>query len=130
MLIFKMKEVGFYTELPYGRLDVSGNEQAGFRPYQLMAASVAVCSGGILRTILEKKRLQVEDIEIHTEVGRNPEKVHRIETIHLHFIIKGKGLNEKQIQKAIELVGKNCSMAQSVQGSIDIRETFELINKE
>nr|WP_316570393.1 OsmC family protein [Neobacillus sp. YIM B06451] len=129
-MIFKMKEIGFYTELPFGRLDVSGNEEAGFRPYQLMAASVAVCSGGILRTILEKKRLQVEDIEIHTEVDRNPHEVNRIETIHLHFIIKGNGLDEKQIEKALELVGKNCSMAQSVKGSIDIKETFELVNGE
>ncbi|RDU36081.1 OsmC family peroxiredoxin [Neobacillus piezotolerans] len=129
-MIFKMKEVGFYTDLPYGRLDVSGNEEAGFRPYQLMAASVAVCSGGILRTILEKKRLHIDDIQIKTEVGRNPEKVNRIETIHLHFIIAGRGLEESQIQKALELVGKNCSMAQSVKDSIEIKETFELVNRE
>ncbi|WP_053365110.1 OsmC family protein [Bacillus sp. FJAT-27245] len=129
-MIFKMKEVGFYTDLPYGRLDVSGNEEAGFRPYQLMAASVAVCSGGILRTILEKKRLQVEDIEIQTEVDRNPDEANRIEAIHLHFIITGKGLEESQVQKALELVGKNCSMAQSVKGSINIKETFELVNRE
>ncbi|WP_059172488.1 OsmC family protein [Bacillus sp. FJAT-27445] len=127
---FKMKEVGFYTELPFGRLDVSGNEEAGFRPYQLMAASVAVCSGGVLRTILEKKRLQVEDIEIRTEVDRKESEANRIQTIHIHFTITGKGLDEKQIHKALELVGKNCSMAQSVKGSINIKETFELVNRE
>nr|WP_048823430.1 OsmC family protein [Bacillus sp. B-jedd] len=129
-MIFKMKEEGFYSELPFGRLDVSGNEQAGFRPYQLMAASVAVCSGGILRTILEKKRLEVDDIEIHTEVDRNPDEINIIEAIHIHFVITGKNLEEEQIEKAIALVGKNCSMALSVQGCIEIKETFELKSKE
>lgn len=129
-MIFKMKDEGFYTELPFGRLDVSGNEQAGFRPYQLMAASVAVCSGGILRTILEKKRLEVDDIEIRTEVDRNPDEVNKIKAIHIHFVITGRGLEEEQIEKAIALVGKNCSMALSVKGCIEIQETFELKSKE
>ncbi|RHW41562.1 OsmC family peroxiredoxin [Neobacillus notoginsengisoli] len=125
-MIFKMKDDGFFTELPFGRLDVSGNEEVGFRPYQLMAASVAVCSGGVLRKILEKKRLEVRDIEIQTNVDRNENQVNKIETIHIHFVITGNNLNETQIEKAITLVGKNCSMVQSVKGSIDVRETFEL----
>lgn len=33
---YKMKDEGFYIELPYGRLDISGNEENGFRPYQLL----------------------------------------------------------------------------------------------
>lgn len=123
---FFMKENGFYGELPYGRLDVSGKDGAGHRPYQLMAASIAVCSGGVLRTILGKKRLDISDIKISTEVERADGGTGKIETIHIHYTIKGKQLDPMQIQKAIDLAAKNCPMAQSVAGSITIKETFDL----
>ncbi|KAA0544916.1 OsmC family protein [Bacillus sp. BGMRC 2118] len=124
---FEMKEVGFKTNVEYGELHVSGNEEYGFRPYQLMVASIAVCSGGVLRTILEKKKLHIDDIKIDTEVMRNPDMANRIEKILIHYTIKGMNLQADQIQKAIHLANKNCPMAQSVAGSIEIEETFELI---
>jgi putative redox protein len=124
---FQMKEVGFATELPFGSLQVAGNEEYGFRPYQLMVASVAVCSGGVLKQILEKMRLSFEDIKIQTNLERNEKEANRIEKIYIHFLIKGNDLKEDQIRKALELTKKNCSMVQSVIGSIEVIETFELI---
>ncbi|WAA09393.1 OsmC family protein [Fervidibacillus albus] len=124
---FHMKEVGFTTNLPYGELHIAGDENYGFRPYQLMVSSIAVCSGGVLRKILEKKRIPIDDMKIKVEVERNEEKPNRIEKIHLHYLIKGDQLDPKKIEKSIELVRKNCSMAQSVEGAIDIEETFELL---
>lgn len=124
---FKMKEVGFYTETMNGRLDVAGDENHGFRPFQLLVSSVAVCSGGVLRQILEKKRLSYEDIQIKAEVERNPEVADRIEKIHLHFIVKGLEIEENQMEKIMVLTRKNCSMVQSVIGSIEVEETFEII---
>ncbi|MFD1737998.1 OsmC family protein [Bacillus salitolerans] len=127
MLTFEMKEVGFKTKLEYGDLHVSGNEEYGFRPYQLMTASIAVCSGGVLRTILSKKKLEVEDITIQAEVERDEKKANKIEKIMIHYLIKGTGLKEDQIEKAIHLARKNCPMVQSVEGSIVVEETFELV---
>lgn len=125
---FKMKEeMGFYTELPFGRLDVAGDEEYGFRPFQLLVASLAVCSGGVLRKIMKKMRMDFEDIQIKTSVERNPDAADRVEKVHIHFLIKGNDLNEAKLHKALELTRKNCSMVRSVEGSIDIAETFELI---
>lgn len=123
---FKMKEGGFITDLPYGQLEVSGNEEYGFRPYQLMVSSIAVCSGGVLRKILEKQRVNFKDISIKADVTRNEEMANRIEKVALHFTITGDGLKEEKIQKAMELTKKNCSMVQSVIGSIEVEETFEI----
>jgi putative redox protein len=123
---FKMKEGGFITDLPYGKLEVSGNEEFGFRPYQLMVSSLAVCSGGVLRKILEKQRIVFEDISISADVVRNEEEANKIESVKLHFVIKGEGLKEEKLQKAMELTRKNCSMVQSVIGSIEVEETFEI----
>ncbi len=121
------EEMGFYTELPFGRLDVAGDEEYGFRPFQLLVASLAVCSGGVLRKIMKKMRMDFEDIQIKTSVERNPDAADRVEKVHIHFLIKGNDLNEEKLHKALELTRKNCSMVRSVEGSIDIAETFELI---
>ncbi|WP_041088031.1 OsmC family protein [Jeotgalibacillus soli] len=124
---FTMREGGFSTEFAYGKLDISGNEEYGFRPYQLLVSSVAVCSGGVLRKVLEKMRLSFEDIKLTADVERNPDVADRIEKIHLHFIIKAEDLDEGKVKKALELTRKNCSMVQSVIGSIDVTESFEII---
>jgi putative redox protein len=123
---FNMKDVGFYTETSYGRLDVAGDEAYGFRPYQLLVASVAVCSGGVLRKVLEKMRMTIKDIHISTDVVRNKDVADRVEVIKVHFTIKGENLDEKKIHRAMELTRKNCSMVQSVIGKIEIIETFEM----
>ena len=123
---FKMKEGGFTSELEYGSLHVSGNEEYGFRPYQLLVSSIAVCSGGVLRKVLEKMRLSFDDIEVNAEVERNEAIANRVEKIHLHFIIKGTQIDEQKLEKAMALTRKNCSMVQSVIGSIEVTETVEI----
>ncbi len=121
----KKEETGFTANFEYGTLHISGDEQYGFRPYQLLVSSIAVCSGGVLRQILDKKRMKYEDIQISADVTRNKEEANRVEAIHLHFTLEG-DLDEQKIEKALELTKKHCSMAQSVLGSIDLKETFEI----
>ncbi|WP_449622035.1 OsmC family protein [Robertmurraya sp. Marseille-Q9965] len=125
---FKMKEVGFYTETANGRLNIAGDENHGFRPFQLLVSSIAVCSGGVMRKILEKKRISYDDIHIKADVERNPDKADRVEKVHLHFTITGAQIEEHQMEKIMVLTRKNCSMVQSVIDSIAIEESFELVN--
>lgn len=125
-MTFNMKEVGFKTQLEYGELHVSGDEQHGYRPYQLFVASIAVCSGGVLRKVLDKKRLSYDDITVTADVQRNPEGAKEITKIHLHFQILSDTLKEEQVHKALEITRKNCPMVQSVIGKIEITETVEI----
>jgi putative redox protein len=125
---FKMKENGFVTQVEYGELHISGNEEFGFRPYQLLVSSIAVCSGGVLRKILEKQRVVIDDISITADVTRNEEIPQEIQRIHLHFVLKGQKLVEEKIEKALMLTRKHCSMVQSVKDSIDVTESFNIIS--
>lgn len=124
---FKMKDNGFTTQFEYGELHISGDAAYGFRPYQLMVSSIAVCSGGVLRKILNKMRIPYKDIQISANMERNEDEADRIEKIHMHFTIKGEDLNHIKIERALELTRKNCSMVQSVKDSIEITESFELV---
>ncbi len=121
-----MNEKGFESEFEFGTLQVSSQDEFGFRPYTLLVSSVAVCSGGVLRKVLEKMRIDFDDIKIDADVKRNPEVANRVEEIALHFTIYGKGLLREKVEKAMELARKNCSMVQSVKDSIQITESFEI----
>ncbi|SDY08782.1 Uncharacterized OsmC-related protein [Evansella caseinilytica] len=125
-MIFQMKENGFETELEYGKLTISGNEAHGFRPYQLMVSAVAVCSGGVLRKILEKQRMPIRDMTVEANVTRNPEQANKITDIHLHYTITGDELNEAKVHKAMELAQKHCPMAQTIIDSVTLTETVTL----
>lgn len=113
------------TELAFGTLHISSNEEIGFRPFQLLVSSIVGCSGGLLKTILEKKKIQYDSIEMDVKVERNPEEANKITKIALHFIVYGENLKEETLQKSLNLAMKNCSMAQSVKGAIEIVETIE-----
>ncbi|MBU8908900.1 OsmC family protein [Desertibacillus haloalkaliphilus] len=126
---FTMKENSFKTEVEFGELQISGDEQHGFRPYQLLVSSIAVCSGGVLRKVLEKKRVSFSDISISADVTRNDQGAKEVQKIALHFVITGQGLTESKIEKALAVTRKNCSMVQSVKDSIEVTESFELIEE-
>lgn len=98
---FYLKKNGIQTNLHYGDLCVSGNEDYGFRPFQLMVASIAGCCGSVLRKILEKQRVHVDDLMIHADVVRNSAEANRIDTITLRFTIKGYHLNPDQDRKSV-----------------------------
>ncbi|WP_099157610.1 OsmC family protein [Virgibacillus ndiopensis] len=124
---FYLKENGMRIDLDYGNLSISGNEEYGFRPYQLMVASIAGCSGSVFRKILKKQRTEIEDMIITAEVERNPEEASRIERISLHYTIKGYHLNPDRLYKNLALSRSNCSMIRSVEDSIKIEESLEAI---
>ena len=122
-----MKEHGLQGDLPFGKIEVSAKDEHGFRPFQLLVSSIAVCSGGVLRNILEKMRMPATHISIEVkEVQRNENEANRIENIHLHFILEGEKIQEAKLPRVFELVKSNCSMVQSVIQSIDVHETYEV----
>lgn len=130
MLKFQMKDDSMSVNLAYGDLDISGDETKGFRPFQLMMASIVGCSGSVFRKILEKQRTEFEDLIITSTVERNALQANKIEKITLHYILKGYNLDPDKINRNLELSRKNCSMIQSIQDSIEITERIELIQLE
>lgn|SRR5690625_4753326 len=124
---FKAGDKRVEAELSYGQLIVSGDDEKGFRPYQLLVASVASCSISVFKRVLEKKRIVFDAIEVEAEVKRNEKQANRIEEIYLTFKISGEGLKLDQLEKSLAVSSRNCAMVRSVEGSIDIHEKVEII---
>lgn len=124
---FKLSESGaFRGNFEFGELSVSGNSEIGFRPFQLLVSSIVGCSGSVFRTVLDKKRISYDTIEIEASVERDEQKANKVTKIELHFIIEGKNLNLDQLQKSLIVSLKNCAMVQSVIDAITIEETIEI----
>lgn len=122
-----MIEEGFETELNTGMLKIGSTEDA-VRPNELMLASIAGCSASVFSKILNKQRIEIKDLEVDAEiVKRNPDEANRIEKIHLHFTVKGSNLKEDKLKRNLVLSRKNCPMAVSVEGRIEIEETLEIV---
>jgi uncharacterized OsmC-like protein len=123
----RSKDNGFTMKTDFGELEVATDSEYGFRPYQLMIASIAGCSLAALKLVLGKMRTNFTDVEVDIHVERNESKVNRIEKIKMNFRVSGEQLQQKKIEKAGNIARKNCSMVQSVQDSIDVEETYEIV---
>ena len=68
---FELGQTGaFEVEFDYGKLNISSNTEIGYRPVHLLVSSIAGCSGGLLKKVLEKKRIAFDTIHIDAEVER------------------------------------------------------------
>lgn len=128
MIELKLEGYSYSMKTEYGELSISPDSEYGFRPFQLMIASIAGCSLAALKTVISRMRLDFSDMKVSVEIERNEKEANRIEKIHLHFSINGKNLLQEKIEKAGVIARKHCSMVQSVQDSIHVTESFEIIN--
>lgn len=123
---FYFKENNVETELEYGELVISGNEEYGFRPFQLMVSSIVSCSGSVFKQILSKQRIEIESLKLTADVMRNSDEANRIEKIDITFFVKGSDLNQAKLEKSLAIARKNCAMVRSVEDSIEINEVIKI----
>lgn len=125
---YVMNKKGFEGEMGYNILKTSSDSAYGYRPFELLVTSIAGCSGGVFRKILNKQRVNFTNITMDVDVERNANKANRIEKIKFHFVVTGFHLNQNKIEKSLETSKRNCAMVQSVIDSIIIEESVELIH--
>ena len=107
--------------------DVGGND-SGPRPMELVLLGLGGCSAIDVLMILRKSRQQVEDCVIEIEAKRADDIPKVFTHIHLHYVITGKELSEKQVQRAISLsADKYCSVSKMLEKSAEISHDYEII---
>jgi putative redox protein len=104
-----------------------GGEGKGFRPMQLLASGAASCSSIDLISILKKQRQNLLDLEVMVDAVREEDKIPSLfQTIHLHYILKGK-LEKSKVEKALELsLEKYCSVVKILEKTAKISYTYEI----
>ena len=87
-------------------------ENTGMKPSELILSALAGCSSVDVVDILAKKRTPLSHLEVHVTAEQDADPPWTFRKIFMKFIVKGKGLTEKNIQQAVELSEqKYCSVA-------------------
>ncbi len=80
-----------------------GGKNTGPRPKPLMMVALAGCTGMDVAAILKKMRENVEELTVEVEGDVTEKHPKRFESMKVIFRVKGKGLNRKNVEKAVNL---------------------------
>ena len=105
-----------------------GGENLGVRPMEMLLLGVAGCTMIDVVTTLQKMRQDLSHCETKLSAQRANDHPKVFTNIHIHFIVKGKNLDSKKVDKAITLSAeKYCSASIMLGKTANITHDFEVI---
>jgi len=106
----------------------TSDEGIGMKPSELLLSSLAACSSVDVVEILQKKRTPLSNLEVQVTAEQDQDPPWTFRKFHLHYILQGTGLTEKNVSQAIELSHeKYCSVAATLRGTAEITTDFEIV---
>ena len=111
-----MEEMSFVGETGSGHAVVidgapeHGGRNLGMRPMEMVLTGAAACTAFDVVLILKKARQPVADCVVTAEAERAPEEPRVFTRIHLVYAVAGRGLDPRQVERAVKLSkDKYCS---------------------
>jgi putative redox protein len=96
---------------------------------ELVLIGTGGCSASDVVHILEKGREAVEDVIVEIEAERAQQDPKVFTRIHMHFVVKGRGLAAEKVERAIRLSAeKYCSASAMLAKTAEISHDFELVD--
>jgi putative redox protein len=107
----------------------AGGRNIGIRPMEMLLIGVGACSAFDVVSILKKGRQQISDCEAKLSAVRADTIPSVFETIHMHFVVKGKDLDHAKVERAIELSAeKYCSASIMLEkAGVVLTHDFEIV---
>lgn len=106
----------------------SGGRNLAARPMEMVLIGMGGCTAFDVVMILQRARQPITDCIIELTAERADEIPKVFTRIHAHYIVKGKGLSEKQVEKAVSLSAeKYCSVSIMLGKSAVITHDFEIL---
>jgi len=105
-----------------------GGRNLGPRPMEMLLLGTGGCSSIDVMLILQKMRQQVSDCHVEIEAERAASEPKVFTKIHLHFVVKGKGIKAEAVEKAVKLSAeKYCSASIMLGATAAMTHDFEII---
>lgn len=106
-----------------------GGRNLGVRPMEMVLIGLGGCTNFDVVSILKKARQPVESCEAFLEAERADEEPKVFTKIHVHFVVKGRGLKEAQVKRAVELSAEQyCSASIMLgRGGVEITHDYEIV---
>ncbi len=112
-----------------GAPDAGGRNLAA-RPMEMVLVGMGGCTAFDVVMILQKARQPIDDCIVEISAERADEVPKVFTKIHAHYIVKGRGLSEKQVEKAIKLTAeKYCSVSIMLAATAEVTHDFEIIEE-
>lgn len=119
-------ESGFKVAL--GGSAASGGSEDGFRPMELMAISLAGCTGMDVISILRKKRQQISSFEVRVQAEQSGEHPHVFTQIHLEYLVGGTAVEVSAVERAIELSEtRYCPVQAMLRQAVNITHSYQIV---
>lgn len=100
-------------------------------PMEMVLIAAGGCSAIDVVSILRKGRYQVTDCEVKLTSERREEAPRLFTDINLHFIVSGKELTDKIVERAVQLSAeKYCSVSLMLGKAANITHSFEIKDAE
>lgn len=107
----------------------SGGRNLGIRPMEMLLVGMGGCTAYDVVHILQKGRHPVDHCEVSLDAERAEADPKVFTKIHAHFVVKGNGLNEAAVRRAIDLSAeKYCSAAIMLGKTASISHDFEIVS--
>ncbi|MCG6861200.1 MAG: OsmC family protein [Chromatiaceae bacterium] len=104
-----------------------GGRNLGVRPMEMLLLGMGGCTQFDLLLILRKARQDVTDCTVELQAERAADDPKVFTRIHVHFIVSGRNLKERQVERAIELSArKYCSASIMLGATAEISHDFEI----
>jgi putative redox protein len=106
-----------------------GGRDTGPRPMEMMLMGLGACTSFDVLQILEKSRAPVSDCVASVEAERADSVPSVFTKIHVHFTVTGKGLKEKQVERAVALSAeKYCSASiMLTNGGVEVTHSVTIV---
>ncbi len=105
-----------------------GGTNAGMRPMEMVLLGMGGCTAYDVVEILRKSRRTVSRMEIQIEAARADDIPQVFTDIHLVYKVGGQGIQEKQVQRAIELsINKYCSATRMLSSTAKVTYQYEIV---
>lgn len=99
----------------------------GPSPMETVLIGMGGCTAYDVVHILEKGREPVEDVALELDADRATEDPKVFTRIHMHFVVKGRGLSPEKVERAIKLSAeKYCSASAMLAKTAAITHDFEI----
>jgi putative redox protein len=106
-----------------------GGRNLGIRPMEMILLGTGGCTAFDVVHILKKARQPITDCVVELSAERAAVEPKVFTKIHIHFIVSGRDLPEKQVERAVNLSAeKYCSATQMLGKVAQITHDYEIVN--
>jgi putative redox protein len=104
-----------------------GGRNLGVRPMEMLLIGMGGCAAFDVLHILRRQRQEVTDCVVELEAERAAEDPKVFTRIQAHFVVTGRGLSERQVERAITLSAeKYCSASIMLGATATVTHDFEI----